>query len=38
MLVEADVAENFYMDPLLQEACQSVVDVACQHIDSGDGK
>ena len=37
-MVETDVAENFYVDPLLQKACQPVVDVACNHIEPGDGK
>ena len=37
-MVETDVAENFYVDPLLQKACQPVVDVACSHIEPGDGK
>ena len=38
ILVETDVAENYYVDPLLQKACQPVVDVACQHIAPGDGR
>ena len=37
-MVETNVAENFYVDPLLQKACQPVVDVACNHIEPGDGK
>ena len=38
LLKEVNVGEDYSMDPALQEACQSVVDVACKDIKPGDAK
>lgn len=35
MIKETDVAEDWRVDPVLHEACNSVVDVACKGIASG---
>ena len=39
MLVhESDVGEDWRVDPVLTEACQSVVDVACKDFKAGEGR
>ena len=38
VMEEADVGENYEMDPLLAEACQEVVKVACKHVKPGEAR
>lgn len=35
---KTDIGEDWRVDPVLQEACQSVVDVACQDRAAGEGR
>lgn len=38
LLVQADVAEDYTVDPILREACEPVARIYCDHIRIGDGR
>ncbi|PSN56256.1 Golgi apparatus protein 1 [Blattella germanica] len=38
LVKEADVGEDWRVDPVLREACKSVVDVACSEVRGGDAR
>jgi hypothetical protein len=38
LLKEADVGEDFRVDPALDEACRPVVETACREIKPGDAR
>lgn len=35
---EADVADDFRLDPLLAEACDPIVRTACKNVKPGEGR
>ena len=38
LLKQSDVGEDWRVDPVLQEACQTVVDAVCSHEKPGKGR
>jgi Golgi apparatus protein 1 len=38
LVKEVDAGEDWRVDPVLREACKSVVDVACSEVRGGDAR
>ena len=38
VLMEADVGDNYAMDPAIQEACEPIVRVLCKDVSPGEGR